>query len=246
MKWVIAKPSLAVLDDDWQDRYWAGTASAVLHLALILLALVSSAGGSRRSGDSLRGKDGASTMVSFEPTEFRQKVELVARSEDSPRPTKPFPKSVAHPPIDSARSPPKVPEAISPFRFDSASSIAEPLQAGALATIPQTSTSAGTTGAAGNSGNTGLRDAYLRALRTAILDKWGRPNANLTGCTIALEQDVNGLVVSARVGDCTLNAEQRDSLESAALMAQPLPYAGYETVFEKRLDLNLDFKNRSE
>lgn len=189
-------------------------------------------------------------MVSFEPTEFRQKVELVARSEDSPRPTEPFPKSVAHPPIDSARSPPKVPEAISPFRFDSASSITGPLQAGALATIPQTSTSAGTTGAAagsaGNSDNTGLRDAYLKALRTAILDKWDRPNAGVEGCTIALEQDVNGLVVSARVGDCTLSAEQRDSLESAALMAQPLPYAGYETVFEKRLDLNLDFKNRSE
>lgn len=238
---MVVRSSLAILDDDRQDRYWAGTASAALHLALIMLALASPVGGSRRSGDTFSG-NGASTVVSFEQTEFRQKVELVAKTDDLPRPAEFVPDSTAHPPIDLSHFPPKVAEAISQSRFDSASTIAEPLQAGALAPIPQTSTSAGAAGAAGLAGNpdnTGLRDAYLRALRAAILNKWGRPNTSLAGCTIALEQGINGLVVSARAGGCTLSSEERDSLESAALMAQPLPYAGYETVFENELNLNL-------
>lgn len=242
MKWVIARPGLAVLDDDRQDRYWAGTASAVLHLALIMLALASPAGGSRRSGNMSNG-NGASTVVSFEPTEFRQKVELVARTDDSPRPAESLPESIANPPIELSQPLPEAPDAVSPSSSGNSSTVAQSPQASELVAGSQARASEGvasaTAGSTGNPDSIGLRDAYLKALRAAIFNKWGRPNANLTGCTIALEQGINGLVVSARVSGCSLSSEERDSLESAALMAQPLPYAGYETVFQNELELSL-------
>lgn len=246
---MISRSGLAGFGDDRQDRYWAGAVSAALHLALILLTVASSTGGSRRSGDTFSGH-GASTTVSFEPTEFRQKVKLVARSEDSQRPAESLPENTVHPPNDSVRAPPTIAEVISPSSPGSSLTVAELPQAGVIANIPQAGASASASGAAagsvGNPDKTNLRDAYMQALRGAILDKWDRPKANLEGCMITLEQGGNGLLVSARVSDCTLSDEQRDSLESAALMAQPLPYAGYETVYKERLELNLALKNRPE
>jgi len=84
-----------------------------------------------------------------------------------------------------------------------------------------------------------LRAQYMKALRIAVLKKWDGIEARINGCMLHLQQEVGGAVLRAQVGHCSIDSSTRDELEAAALMAQPLPYAGYEDVFSTSLDLDL-------
>lgn len=105
-----------------------------------------------------------------------------------------------------------------------------------------TPTDATPTPMAGNNGvDTSLRAAYVLAIQNAVERNWRRPETIPAGqrCRIVIVQIPGGEVISADVDPtCPYDALGRDSLERAVFAASPLPYAGFEDVFERRLGLN--------
>lgn len=86
-----------------------------------------------------------------------------------------------------------------------------------------------------------LLASYQTALRHAIQRKWDALSDRRfpAGCTLHLKQGVGGTVAEISTADCSLAEEDRLRLEAATLMAQPLPYSGYESVFVSDLNLTL-------
>lgn len=93
----------------------------------------------------------------------------------------------------------------------------------------------------GSSPEDDLLTGYRASLRAAIQHKWAaltdRPFP--TGCILQLNQKAGGAVTATSANRCTISQEDRLQLEAAALMAQPLPYAGYERVFSESIGLSL-------
>ena len=100
----------------------------------------------------------------------------------------------------------------------------------------------------GNQGvDTGLAARYAAALQDAILRNWTRPDTVPIGqeCRIVIRQIPGGEVVSAEVDpSCPYDELGRRSVEAAVLKAQPLPYVGFESVFQRTLRLNFRAQDR--
>ncbi len=82
------------------------------------------------------------------------------------------------------------------------------------------------------------RARYGAALREAIQAQWLRPPTlpDDAACRVRIRQLPGGDVVSAEVmPDCAFDEVGQRSLERAVLRAQPLPYLGFERVFERDL-----------
>jgi colicin import membrane protein len=115
----------------------------------------------------------------------------------------------------------------------------------------ETSPSSGSDAASpppGNNGvDTGLKARYAAALQEAILAKWTRPETIPVGarCTLLIRQLPGGQVMSAEVSSpCAYDEQGRRSIEAAVMKAQPLPYAGFESVFARNLTLNFTAQDR--
>lgn len=95
---------------------------------------------------------------------------------------------------------------------------------------------------AGNNGvDESLRGAYIFALTKAIEHNWIRPETIPPGtpCTVRVIQIPGGQVLTAEVVQpCSFDAIGQRSLEAAVKRAEPLPYAGFESVFNRELRLN--------
>jgi len=98
---------------------------------------------------------------------------------------------------------------------------------------------AGAIGAAGGGNTENDNSAYVDALRRAIATKWEvlHPGQAVPECALSIEQAAGGQVNSATATCPDSEALQR-ALEATALMAQPLPYKGYEAEFVPQLQLN--------
>lgn len=109
-----------------------------------------------------------------------------------------------------------------------------------LATI-QSQASQAASASVGSTGEDNLLSSYQIALRAAIFRTWKNlsPRVYPTGCTIHLTQNPGGMVTATSAAACGLAREEQLQLEAAALMAQPMPYVGYETVFSPEMDLVL-------
>lgn len=86
-----------------------------------------------------------------------------------------------------------------------------------------------------------LLGAYERALQQAILSNWTRPESVPLGqrCKIVIRQIPGGQVIEAQVDpSCPFDEPGRRSVERAVLLAQPLPYRGFESVFSRTITLN--------
>lgn len=95
--------------------------------------------------------------------------------------------------------------------------------------------------AASGAGNDDLKGRYAAALQEAIRAKWTRPDSVAAGalCRLVIRQLPGGEVVDAQVSSpCVYDEQGRRSIEAAVLKAQPLPYAGFEPVFQRTLILN--------
>ena len=95
------------------------------------------------------------------------------------------------------------------------------------------------------SGNNGvdnsLQAAYVLAIQNAVERNWRRPETIPQGlrCRIEIVQIPGGDVINVNVdAACPYDALGRDSLERAVFAAAPLPYAGFESVFVRKLGLN--------
>lgn len=101
---------------------------------------------------------------------------------------------------------------------------------------------------AGNQGvDAGLMARYQAAIQEAVLSKWSRPDTVPLGarCRLIIRQLPGGRVNSAEVVEpCAYDEQGRRSIEAAVLKAQPLPYAGFETVFSRQLNINFTAQDR--
>lgn len=97
------------------------------------------------------------------------------------------------------------------------------------------------TGAGGQENS--LVAEYAGALTSSITQNWLRPDNIPVGvvCLIHIQQIPGGQVISVRVdASCPYDEPGRQSVKNAVLRAQPLPYNGYQSVFQR--DLKLNFK----
>jgi colicin import membrane protein len=100
----------------------------------------------------------------------------------------------------------------------------------------------------GNNGpNDNLRAQYYAAIADAIRQNWNRPE-NISGgqmCPIRIRQVPGGEVIDVEVlPSCPYDDQGKRSVEAAVLKAQPLPYAGFESVFSR--DLSIRFRPNDE
>ncbi len=100
----------------------------------------------------------------------------------------------------------------------------------------------------GNNGaDAGLSARYAAAIQEAVLRNWTRPENVPQGqrCRIYITQLPGGDVMSAKVDpSCPYDELGRRSVEAAVLKAKPLPYAGFESVFQRNLILNFEAQDR--
>ncbi|MFL6593556.1 MAG: cell envelope integrity protein TolA [Luteimonas sp.] len=95
-------------------------------------------------------------------------------------------------------------------------------------------------------GNNGIDESllakYQAAIQAAIRAQWVKPDSVASGdqCRLTIRQLPGGEVMDGSVSfgsPCQFDEAARDSIERAVLKAQPLPYAGYESVFRRTLNL---------
>lgn len=100
----------------------------------------------------------------------------------------------------------------------------------------------------GNAGtDEGLQARYEAAIRGAINSNWTRPDNIPLGqrCRMTITQVRGGTVVRVEFApSCPYDDLGRRSVEAAVRKAEPLPYAGFESVFNRTLNLNFDPQDR--
>lgn len=92
-----------------------------------------------------------------------------------------------------------------------------------------------------------LRAAYIEALTKAIRMNWTQPEnvSSTVACKIVIRQIAGGEVIDAQVDpSCPYDEQGRRSVEAAVLKAQPLPYRGFESVFNRTLTINFRGEDR--
>ncbi|HBK45590.1 MAG TPA: cell envelope integrity protein TolA [Xanthomonadaceae bacterium] len=121
----------------------------------------------------------------------------------------------------------------------------------AAARAQQASSAAAATNAPASPGQGGtsndLAAKYAAAIQQAVLSQWVRPDSVPLGqkCTINIRQLPGGSVVDASVAPgCPFDEAGKRSIEAAVLRAQPLPYRGYESVFQRNLTFNFTAQDR--
>ena len=89
----------------------------------------------------------------------------------------------------------------------------------------------------GNNGvDNSLLGRYTLAIQQAVLQNWLRPDSAQAGiqCNLRIVQIPGGEVIQVSVtSPCNVDDLTRRSIEAAVLKAQPLPYRGYESVFQR-------------
>ena len=105
--------------------------------------------------------------------------------------------------------------------------------------------SQGTPGQGGTSED--LTARYAAAIQEAVLGQWIRPDTVPLGqrCRVSIRQIPGGEVIDVEVQPgCPFDEAGRRSLEAAVLRAKPLPYRGFESVFQRTLILNFEAQDR--
>lgn len=98
------------------------------------------------------------------------------------------------------------------------------------------------TGAGGKDDD--LTARYQAAIQAAVTQNWNRPDSAQAGlrCALRIVQIPGGDVISATVGSpCNADPVTRNSIEQAVMKAAPLPYQGYEKVFQRNINFNFRY-----
>jgi colicin import membrane protein len=102
----------------------------------------------------------------------------------------------------------------------------------------------------GNNGiDASLLAKYQAAIQAAIQSQWVKPDNVPEGaiCRLTIRQLPGGEVAAGGVSfasPCQFDDVARDSIERAVLKAEPLPYRGFEKVFNRTLNLNFEAQSR--
>ncbi|HUD43529.1 MAG TPA: cell envelope integrity protein TolA [Dokdonella sp.] len=98
------------------------------------------------------------------------------------------------------------------------------------------------TGAGGQDNDLAAR--YAAAIQAAVTSSWNRPDSAQAGlrCAVQIKQIPGGDVISVQVvSPCNADAPTRNSIEQAVMRAAPLPYQGYENVFQRQITFNFKY-----
>lgn len=98
------------------------------------------------------------------------------------------------------------------------------------------------TGAGGQDDDLAAR--YAAAIQSAVTNNWNRPDSAQPGlrCTIMITQIPGGDLLNVAVSSpCNADQVTRNSIESAVRKAAPLPYQGYEKVFQRSIRFNFRY-----
>ena len=98
------------------------------------------------------------------------------------------------------------------------------------------------TGAGGQDDDLSAR--YAAAIQSAVTNNWNRPDSAQAGlrCTITITQIPGGDLLNVSVSSpCNADQVTRNSIESAVRKAAPLPYKGYEKVFQRSIRFNFRY-----
>lgn len=86
---------------------------------------------------------------------------------------------------------------------------------------------------------------YTAAIQAAVTRQWTRPSGTPAGlqCQIRVSQIPGGGVIDVSIGTpCNASAVARNSIINAVKKADPLPYKGFEDVFERRLNFIFQYQ----
>jgi len=89
-----------------------------------------------------------------------------------------------------------------------------------------------------------LTARYAAAIQAAVTQNWNRPDSASSGlrCSLNIVQIPGGDVISVTVGSpCNADQPTRNSIEQAVMKAAPLPYRGYEKVFQRSVKFNFKY-----
>jgi colicin import membrane protein len=98
------------------------------------------------------------------------------------------------------------------------------------------------TGAAGQ--DTSLAAEYFAAIQNAVTQNWLRPDNAQGGlrCMLRIVQIPGGDVIGVQISSpCNADPQTRNSIEQAVKRAAPLPYKGYEKVFQRDINFNFSY-----
>lgn len=98
------------------------------------------------------------------------------------------------------------------------------------------------TGAGGQDNDLAAR--YAAAIQSAVTNNWNRPDNASPGlrCSLNIVQIPGGDVISVTVASpCNADPVTRNSIEQAVMKAAPLPYQGYEKVFQRSIRFNFRY-----
>jgi len=90
-----------------------------------------------------------------------------------------------------------------------------------------------------------LLTLYSAAIQSAVNKEWSRPTGTPAGlkCEIKVNQIPGGGVIDVSIGSpCNASAVVRNSIINAVKKADPLPYTGFEQVFDRRLNFIFQYQ----
>ena len=93
--------------------------------------------------------------------------------------------------------------------------------------------------------DTSLLAQYAAAIQRQVTSHWLRPDSTPPGvvCKVQIIQIPGGEVLSANVvNPCNADDLTRRSIEAAVLRAQPLPYTGFESVFNREVTFTFRYQ----
>jgi len=95
-----------------------------------------------------------------------------------------------------------------------------------------------------NGNDTSLLAEYSSAIVKVVTDNWNRPETAPAGvrCAVHIVQIRGGTVLSASIASpCNADPITQESIKQAVMKAQPLPYKGYESVFQRDITFNFRY-----
>lgn len=224
----------ASLESRWERRL-VGAGTVLLHILLVWLLLrVAGVGIAGEGATNASQGTGVAMVVEFIALPAKKNISLVEpiQIEQEPSPSE-GKDAVTRPDLPTAESDPTIDRALS--------DIGEVVDEVTRSIAQSSSAGAATSASQGGAPADDLLANYHGALRATIRRKWqtltNRPFPS--GCTVRLDLAVGGPVNSVTASGCDISQADRMQLESAILMAQPLPYAGFESVFTAALPLTL-------
>lgn len=95
-----------------------------------------------------------------------------------------------------------------------------------------------------NGADTSLLAAYTSAIQKVVTENWNRPDTAAAGvrCVVRIIQIPGGTVINTSISSpCNADAITQNSIIQAVTKAQPLPYKGYESVFQREINFNFKY-----